>query len=139
MNNLSEWQAAYLAGIIDGEGSVMLTNRRPSPTTFRKPAVSVASCDWELIEALKTLTGIGQFARKPPQKETHRESYSWAVRYNDALDFLEPVYPYMVIVKKRRRAEMLVRDYRRLTAANGRYTAEGRAAKLAFEEAFFAL
>ena len=49
------WEASYVAGIIDGEGSINLT--RMHVNEFRRPNISIASTDKDLLIYIKTLTG----------------------------------------------------------------------------------
>jgi hypothetical protein len=42
------WEVAYLAGMIDGEGSITLT--RMHDKEHRRPCITVASTDYELLE-----------------------------------------------------------------------------------------
>ena len=51
---MKDWEAAYLAGIIDGKGSITLT--RMHDKEHRRPCITVASTDIELLEYLKILT-----------------------------------------------------------------------------------
>ncbi|MGG3467989.1 LAGLIDADG family homing endonuclease [Neobacillus pocheonensis] len=41
------WEAAYIAGIIDGEGSISLT--RMHENEHRRPCITIASTDKELL------------------------------------------------------------------------------------------
>ncbi|MBT2687472.1 LAGLIDADG family homing endonuclease [Bacillus sp. ISL-47] len=47
MNN---WEAAYIAGIIDGEGTITLTRMHASE--HRRPCITIASTDMELLAFL---------------------------------------------------------------------------------------
>lgn len=48
-------EAAYVAGIIDGEGTITLT--RMHAKEYRRPVITVASTDLELLLYLKSLCG----------------------------------------------------------------------------------
>ncbi|MFD2655509.1 LAGLIDADG family homing endonuclease [Gracilibacillus thailandensis] len=48
-------EAAYLAGIIDGEGTITLT--RMHKREHRRPCITIASTDLELLEYLQTIAG----------------------------------------------------------------------------------
>ncbi|WP_261180560.1 LAGLIDADG family homing endonuclease [Anaerobacillus sp. CMMVII] len=52
MNNI---EAAYLAGIIDGEGTITLT--KMNNTHNRRQVISIASTDLELLTYVQELTG----------------------------------------------------------------------------------
>ncbi len=127
MNTLSEVDKAYIAGIIDGEGSIMLStlHRGAQPA----PVVSVASTDRELLDWLKVTVGSGSIVSKPARQATHSDSYDWKVSHNAALELLEMVYPFLRIERKKYRAQLLVTEYKLLTPRNGKYTAEMLVAK----------
>lgn len=51
---MKEWEASYIAGIIDGEGTISLT--RMHKGEFRRPCISISSTDKELLIYIKSLT-----------------------------------------------------------------------------------
>lgn len=51
---METWEAAYIAGVIDGEGSITLT--RMHEKEHRRPCISIASTDIELLSYVQTLT-----------------------------------------------------------------------------------
>ena len=59
--NMKDTEKAYIAGIIDGEGSIMLqrihSNEHPSP------CVSIASTTYELLEWIKNIIGKGMIIK----------------------------------------------------------------------------
>lgn len=50
-------EKAYIAGIIDGEGSIMLLQLHNNQ--FPVPCISIASISYELLEWLKQTIGTG--------------------------------------------------------------------------------
>ncbi len=59
-------QKAYIAGIIDGEGSIMLI--RFHKNQFPAPCVSVSSTSFELLEWIQEKTGCGKTNSKKNYK-----------------------------------------------------------------------
>lgn len=57
-----ETEKSYLAGIIDGEGSIMLTRFHKSE--YHSPCISIASTDLELLEWVKSTVGSGKITSK---------------------------------------------------------------------------
>ncbi|MDQ1144432.1 hypothetical protein QE429_001259 [Bacillus sp. SORGH_AS 510] len=49
---MENWEAAYIAGIIDGEGSITLT--RMHKKEHRRPCITIASTDKELLSYVHT-------------------------------------------------------------------------------------
>jgi hypothetical protein len=136
INKLSSTDAAYVAGIIDGEGTVTLT--RTHRGEHRRPVVSISSTELPLLLHVRTVVGVGRITNKGRTRPYHSASFAYLVSSRQALVLLEQVLPYLQTYKKQR-AQMLLENYLALTPRNGRYTQELHAAKLRFEAAFFAL
>lgn len=135
---MSDTDRAYLAGIIDGEGSIMLI--RTHSKKFASPCVSVASTSLELLQWIKQTTGVGYIkSKKNYMPERHFDSYTYTARYNDALYIIEMVSPYLVIEKKQKRALFILKNYLAVTKRNGRYSAIEYNAKIEFYEQFLQL
>ena len=104
---MNDVELAYLAGIVDGEGTVTMS--RSGTRTYR-PAVNVDSTDRELIEWIHERCG-GMIIEKKTYKSHHRQSYIWRLRNFAAVEMLAAILPFMVIERKRKRAEIIVRDF----------------------------
>ncbi|KEZ87375.1 hypothetical protein IO99_06040 [Clostridium sulfidigenes] len=132
---MTEIEKAYIAGIIDGEGSIML--QRFHTNQYPAPCVSIASTTIELLTWLKDTIGYGVIIKKKNYNpEKHKLSYSFVIKQNNAIKLLEDIYPYLIIESKRKRAEMIITQYKALTPRNGRYTDEQLAKKEMFYEEF---
>ncbi len=132
---MTEIEKAYIAGIIDGEGSIML--QRFHTNQYPAPCVSIASTTIELLTWLKDTIGYGVIKEKKNYNpEKHKLSYSFVIKQNNAIKLLEDIYPYLIIESKRKRAEMIITQYKALTPRNGRYTDEQLAKKESFYEEF---
>ncbi|WP_346929116.1 hypothetical protein [Clostridium sp.] len=132
---MTEIEKAYIAGIIDGEGSIML--QRFHTNQYPAPCVSIASTTIELLTWLKDTIGYGVIIKKKNYNpEKHKLSYSFVIKQNNAIKLLEDIYPYLIIESKRKRAEMIITQYKSLTPRNGRYTDEQLAKKESFYEEF---
>lgn len=132
---MTEIEKAYIAGIIDGEGSIML--QRFHTNQYPAPCVSIASTTIELLTWLKDTIGYGVIIKKKNYNpEKHKLSYSFVIKHNNAIKLLEDIYPYLIIESKRKRAEMIITQYKALTPRNGRYTDEQLAKKELFYEEF---
>ncbi|WP_346920531.1 hypothetical protein [Clostridium sp. UBA7339] len=132
---MTEIEKAYIAGIIDGEGSIML--QRFHTNQYPAPCVSIASTTIELLTWLKDTIGYGVIIKKKNYNpEKHKLSYSFVIKQNNAIKLLEDIYPYLIIESKRKRAEMIITQYKALTPRNGRYTEEQLAKKESFYKEF---
>ena len=64
---LTPVDAAYLAGLIDGEGSIMLTKTRKTDK-YPSPKVTIASTSYSLLKVFKDLVGTGCIIQKKKYK-----------------------------------------------------------------------
>jgi hypothetical protein len=133
---LSDIEAAYAAGKLDGEGSVVLTRNRK--VRWPSPQVSIASVDRELLDWLRKRLG-GSIVTKLPRSPNHSISYEWRLTDRRALQFLKLVRPYLVIQRKVNRADLLLEAYLACTPRNGRYSEELARRKQVLIETFSSL
>jgi hypothetical protein len=135
---MSPEERAYLSGIIDGEGSIMLI--RFHHNQLPAPCVSIASTSYELLEWVRSKTGLGLIKSKKNYKPyVHENSFTFTAKYNDAIEMLEMVEPYLVINQKKLRAQLIINDYKKLTPRNGRYSPDSLESKNNFYKKFIAL
>lgn len=71
---MEEWEASYLAGIIDGEGSIILTRMHKSE--HRRPCITIASTDKELLLYVQTLSGGTITDKKNYKPDRHKDSFT---------------------------------------------------------------
>lgn len=131
-------EKSYIAGIIDGEGSIMLLsfhkNQLPSP------CISISSTTLELLEWVKSKINAGTIKNKKNyNKDKHKYSYTYTLKYNKVLELLTDIEPYLVIKSKKARAQLILKEYKSLTPRNGRYTSEMLLRKEQFYEDFIKL
>ncbi len=115
---LSDTEAAYAAGILDGEGSIQFARQRKS--RWPSPMVSVSSTDRELLEWFRSRLG-GSMIQKRIYSPNHKVSYDWKLADRRAIEFLRIVRPFLVIRRKIARCDLLVTEYLMCTPRNGRY------------------
>lgn len=122
---------AYLAGIIDGEGTITLSYNSKNDA-FRRLFVSVANTDCGLINWLQERFG-GKVRARAVHNPKHRPAFEWRIEQDHALRVLKNLSTFLRVESKRRRAEYILAHYKSVTVRNGRYTPEGVHAKKAFE------
>ena len=128
--DLNETDAAYIAGLIDGEGTITLIRKHKNEN--RQLSVSISSTEKNLLDYVKSVTGVGKITNKRTSKPHHAPSFAYAVYNRQALALLQQILPYLKSYKYKR-AELILKDYLRLTPRNGKYTTELLAKKNAFE------
>ena len=96
--------AAYIAGLLDGEGTVTLTRLHRNEN--RRLVVSISDNELPLLQFVKKAFGAGKITRKRHYKDLHQPSYTFHITSRQALHLLEVVTPYLKSYK-RRRAELI--------------------------------
>jgi hypothetical protein len=100
---MENWEASYIAGIVDGEGSITLS--RMHEKEFRRPCISVASTDKELLIYLQTLTGGLINNKKNYKPDKHKDSYTLTIKKKeDVFKTLNNITPFLRVDKKKKRA-----------------------------------
>lgn len=127
---LVETDAAYIAGIIDGEGTVTLSRRHRSEN--RQLVVSISNTERPLLEYVLDSVGAGKITGKRTYQSHHTASYTYTISNRQALALLGQIFPYLKTYKAKR-SDLILRDYIRLTPRNGRYTPEIKQARADFE------
>jgi len=116
---LEEVEKAYLAGIVDGEGTVTLMKHHKNETHI--PFVGIANNNLELLKWTKSLIG-GNICSKKKRLPHHKDSYVLNIRQDRALRFLGEIKQYLII--KRKQAELITAKYKSVTHRAGKYTPE---------------
>lgn len=123
---MEEVKKAYLAGIIDGEGTVTLMKHHKNETHI--PFVGIANNNLALLKWIKSLAG-GNICSKKKRLPHHNDSYVLNIRQDRALRFLGEIKQYLIV--KRRQAELITAKYKSVTHRAGKYTPEMLAKKAA--------
>jgi hypothetical protein len=130
------WEASYVAGIVDEEGSINLT--RMHQKEFRRPCISVASTDKDLLIYLQSLTGGLINNKKNYNPDKHKDSYTLTIKKKeDVVNALNSIAPFLRVKQKKNRAHWILDHYEHVTPRNGKYNKEQLTEKLAFENHFF--
>jgi hypothetical protein len=116
---LNPTDAAYIAGIIDGEGTISLSRKHKSDN--RQLVISISNTERQLLEYIFQAVGTGKLTRKKTSQEKHTPSFTYSITNRQALDLLEQIKPYLKTYKSSR-AELVLSDYIRLTPRNGKYS-----------------
>ncbi len=130
VRTLSPPEAAYIAGLIDGEGTVTLTRKYRGGN--RQLAVTISNTERPLLGFVLRTVGAGKITRKRIAFTHHTPSFAYAISNRQALRLLEQVQPYLRTYKADRCA-LILRDYLKLTPRNGKYTQQLKLARERFE------
>lgn len=105
---LSEPEAAYLAGIVDGEGSIMLFMRR-DVVAMR---LAVANSKWALHEWVLARTACGGIFDQRAATTVNAQSWIWHCDGEQAESVLRQIRPYLVL--KQSQADLAIETQERL-------------------------
>ena len=109
INKLSETEAAYIAGFIDGEGSIGLSDRGKEARKTRDliyiMKISISNTNRDVLEWIRLKIGFGSIYTARKGNNKHKQSYQWAIVGRRCVDLLEWIYPYLKV--KRLQAEVL--------------------------------
>jgi hypothetical protein len=83
VKSLDQTDAAYIAGLIDGEGTVTLSRRHRSEN--RQLVVSISNTDRPLLEFVLDTVGAGKITGKRTCQPHHTASYTYTISNRQAL------------------------------------------------------
>jgi hypothetical protein len=127
---------AYIAGLIDGEGTITLTREHRGEN--RRLVVSIANTELALLDFVRQAVGAGRVTRKRVTSDAHTPSFAYRITSRQAVALLQQILPHLRSCKAQR-AQLAVARYVAVTPRNGHYTAELRAERRRFEEEFLGL
>jgi hypothetical protein len=133
---LSPIDAAYLAGLVDGEGTITLSRRHANES--RQLVLSISSTEPALLDWALGATGVGKITRKRTVSERHAPGLTYSVSNRHAMAVLAQIAPNLRSYK-RLRARLALDNYLSLTPRNGKYSAACAAARLQWETDFLSI
>ena len=136
VRSLTPATAGYLAGLIDGEGTITLT--RLHRMENRRLVVSISNNELPLLQFVKQAVGAGRITGKRTYKPSHSPSFTFQVSSRQALELLRALVPYLKSYKAAR-AQLALDLYLKLTPRNGKYSESLKQARLAFESTLLAV
>lgn len=135
IQSMQETEAAYVAGIIDGEGSLTLAHRKRNEERgweSIEPNVRISNTNLALMEYLSALLGARSYVALGRPKSHWKPQYTISISaFAEIAALLERIMPYLVI--KHRRAEIMLHLVRRRLSQEP-YTDEDRRLLQAFKQ-----
>lgn len=131
---MKETEISYIAGLIDGEGTITLSRNHPGE--FRSPVLSMSNTSQELLDVMTNAFG-GSISIQRKTKQHHTQAWNWRVTGRKAIDAIRIILPYLRHPEKKRRAKLIRDTYLSVTSRNGKYSSQLLSAKLKFEDDFF--
>ena len=107
MNILTDVQIGYLAGIVDGEGTISLGRTLKRRDWGYSMQVAVTNTNLKLLNWCKNITNIGTIDKASERIGPKRKQvYSWRVAYKDIPLFLMTIKTHLII--KKEQAELML-------------------------------
>lgn len=100
MKTLSVGEAAYIAGFIDGEGTISIwREKRPANRSgYRfKAAVHVFNTDKSVLEWIKSTVGSGWIVVKNVPKPKHKQVWALVFSASTVKELLPQLQPYLKV------------------------------------------
>lgn len=117
INILTATDAAYIAGLIDGEGTVTLTRKHKNEN--RQLAVTISNTEKSLLDFCRQTIGAGKITNKLTTQAHDTPSFTYAIN-RQALALLEQIQNYLRGYKAKR-TQVILNHYLALTPRNGKY------------------
>ena len=131
---LNQIEAGYLAGLIDGEGTISLVRKHQGEN--RQLVVSISNTEKRILEYVKEILGVGKITNKRTYQPHHIPSAAYVISNRQALSLLQQIAPLLKSYKAKR-ATLVLNDYIRLTSRNGKYSPTQKSDREAFIQKFF--
>ena len=136
VKKLAPRDVGYLAGLIDGEGTITLSRRNLNK--HRALVITVSNTEMSILKYVQEITGVGKITNKRITKANHTPSFTYQVANRQALDILKQTAEHLRSYKADR-ARLALQEYTRLTPRNGRYSPAQLLERNQFIEKFLAL
>ena len=112
---MTETDKAYLAGIVDGEGSIILKTQMTKSKNgkrypCRKLELRVGNTSIELLEWIKQFGGHYYYEKT---KDGQKPRYQWCITTRGAAEILEEILPYLIIKKEKAMAATYYQSLRK--------------------------
>jgi hypothetical protein len=136
MNTLTACSAAYIAGLVDADGTITVTRKHINEN--RHPALTISNTDRYLLKFVLETVGAGKITAKRTTADNHTPSFAFAIYNRQALELIRQLRPFLRTYKAKR-SDLILNDYLKLTPRNGKYSKEALRARKCFEERVLAI
>lgn len=102
LNKVTDLQLGWLAGIIDGEGSISLNKSFRRGYFQYSPNVTVCNTDRVMLDTIISLTGIGKIYKGGERASGYKKVFRWMIcSQSDIAKFLLAIRSCLVVKKER--------------------------------------
>lgn len=121
---MSKLTSAYLAGLVDGEGSISFILRKEpkwSAGIYYQPRLRIAMIDKAIIDWLQSSFG-GYISERKFENPKYNTAYCWEVSSTRCENVLRAIYPYLRI--KKPQCDVAFKKFNFKKSGNYRWTPE---------------
>lgn len=101
---MSEVECAWMAGLIDGEGTIVRTKNGRDNYSLR-----LSNTSRPLLDRIMEVAGTGALYDIPKHQSHHKSAWLWQVNTRNAALLLRQVLPWLIV--KRERAEEVLSTF----------------------------
>lgn len=111
IRRMTDVEAAWLAGLFDGEGSIVELKRGATQMT-KAWRITITNTCLPLLDRVEEVTGVHArvFMKRKAPNPKHTQAYFWQAYSTTAAEVLMQMLPYLIV--KRERALLVLRQYR---------------------------
>jgi hypothetical protein len=101
IRQMTDAEVAWLAGIFDGEGSIILSQRKRSGTGYVR--ATITNTVLPLLERVIEVTGVGSITHVEKSKNNprHQDSYTWHAGGAYSLELIRQMRPWLIAKAER--------------------------------------
>jgi len=118
-NYIIKDDARWLAGIIDGEGTISIHKRTHQKSNEKRKnptyglMLQVSNTDKNLIDEIKRITKVGSVVIREETKEGYKKQWRWCAMGTEARAIIEQCYPYFIVKKQQASASLCLETKRK--------------------------
>lgn len=119
LRDMTEAEVAWLAGLFDGEGSIVEAQRtRPHGGSLR---ITITNTVHPMLEKVCEITGVGSLWLKKSKNPRHQDAWIWSVSGSVALELLRRMRPWLFARADRADAALAGKKFPRQARWDHRY------------------
>ena len=126
MNKLNQFEVAYLAGIVDGEGCISINKAKPrgrSKNPCHVLRITIANTNRDLINWLAIkMGGCSRKSSRAKYPANWKDSWQWHIEGFPAMELLCLVEPHLII--KKAQAIIAIEFQKKKSISNGKVLPE---------------
>jgi hypothetical protein len=104
---MSEADIAWLAGLLEGEGSFFMSRTPNGDVMYQYPLIVVSMTDEDVIERVARFFGTKVYRYKYDKRPGHKATYKAVVSGSRAAGLMEMILPWMGVRRSAKIKELL--------------------------------